>query len=169
MVGLYKIREVSQLMRALDQIITGGKRTHGEFQLTDGIMEIIEAGVRFVAYEVNNWFDCGRKEILLETNATLLDRRAVEQAFIPKTENSIVIPPVSIGENCVIRNSIVGPHVSIGRNTSIDSSVIRNSIIGGYATIEHIVLEKSVVGQDSAVRGMRRELNIGDNTEIDLG
>ena len=132
-------------------------------------MDMIEAGVQFVPLEVNNWFDCGRKEILLETNATLLDRQSRDKSLIPSTDNSIVIPPVSIGENCVIRNSIIGPHVSIGSNASIDSSVISDSIIGGYATIEHIVLEHSVVGQDSAVRGMRRELNIGDNTEIDLG
>ena len=172
MVGLYKIKEVDVLMDKLEQNINAERRTHGEFQLTDALMDMIEDGTQFVQCEVDNWFDCGRKEILLETNAMLLDRRQrdkPETMQIPEIENSVVIQPVSIGENCKICNSIIGPHVSIGSNASIDSAIIQDSIIGSYASIQQIVLHHSVVGQDTAVRGIRRELNIGDNTEIDLG
>jgi glucose-1-phosphate thymidylyltransferase len=169
MVGLYKIREVEALMHILDQNIVNEKRTHGEFQLTDALMGLIEQGALFVPCEVNNWFDCGRKDILLETNATLLDRNPPSLKSMPATKNTIVIPPVSIGENCKICNSIIGPHVSIGSNATIDAAIISDSIIGSYSTITRFVLHHSVVGQDAAIRGMQRKLNIGDNTEIDLG
>jgi glucose-1-phosphate thymidylyltransferase len=168
-VGLYKIREATQLMDSLDGIIAGEQTTHGEFQLTDGIMRMIESGTKFTTQEVNNWFDCGKKEILLETNATLLDRNPPPQDALPELTNTIVVPPVSIGKDCDICNSIIGPHVSIGNNTRINASIIRDSIIGGYTTIEEVVLHHSIVGHDAAIRGMKRSLNIGDNTEIDIG
>ena len=169
MVGLYKIAEPYMLIESLNRHIAEDSRTHGEFQLTDAIQEMIEQGARFRAHEVHGWFDCGRKDILLETNATLLDRNPQAPEDYPEMENTIIIPPVSIGKNCEICNSIIGPHVSIGNNAHIDSAVIRESIIGGYARIDQIVLHHSVVGQDASVRGMIRRLNIGDNTEIDLG
>lgn len=169
MVGLYKIAQPAMLIECLNQNIVEDKRTHGEFQLTDGIQQMIQRGALFKAFEVNTWFDCGRKDILLETNATLLDRNPPSADTYPPLENTIIIPPVSIGKNCSICNSIIGPHVSIGNDARIDSAIIRESIIGGYATIEQIVLHRSVVGQDAAIRGMIRRLNIGDNTEIDLG
>jgi glucose-1-phosphate thymidylyltransferase len=84
-------------------------------------------------------------------------------------ENTVLIPPVSIGEGCDIKNSIIGPNVSIGENTSINYSIIKNSIIGSYSNLFDIVLDNSLIGSDTAIRGESRTLNIGDNTEMDLG
>ncbi|MDX1409869.1 MAG: glucose-1-phosphate thymidylyltransferase, partial [Saprospiraceae bacterium] len=72
-------------------------------------------------------------------------------------------------KDCTICNSIIGPHVSVGDGSNIDSSIVRDSIIGSYARIREVVLHHSIVGQDAAIRGLRQSLNIGDNTEIDLG
>ena len=169
MVGLYKIKEVDLLVKTLGQQIDSEMRTHGEFQLTDALQAMISEGSKFVAHQVNNWFDCGRKEILLETNAMMLSRNPPEIPSLPNGSNSVIIPPVSLGENCNICNSVIGPNVSIGSDTTIDSAVVGNSIIGSYATIRKIVLNNSVVGQDATVTGLQRQLNIGDNTEIELG
>lgn len=169
LVGLYKINSAKELMESLDAMIREGYKTHGEFQLTDGIMRMKEQGTQFVTHEVNNWFDCGKKDILLETNAILLERNPPAQDDLPPNSNTIIIPPVSIGKDCDIRNSIIGPHVSIGNNATIRASIIQDSIIGGYTTIEEVVLHGSVVGNDASVRGTKRSLDIGDNAEIDLG
>jgi len=125
-------------------------------------------GVQFKSFKVENWFDCGRKETLLESNATLLKK------FAPVTdarlyENTVVIPPVSIGAGCTIKNSIIGPNVTIGENTVIDDSIVKNSIIGSFSNLFDIVLDESVIGSDTNLRGETRSLNIGDNTSIDLG
>ena len=168
MVGLYKIKEVNALLEGIGYNIENDIRTLGEFQLTDGLMRMIEQGVEFTTIPVNKWFDCGRKEILLETNAMLLDKEGYASSNLPNFDGTIIIHPVSIGENCVITNSIIGPHVTIGNNTQIDSSVIKESIIGSYSSISEIILNQSVVGSDASIKGWSQSLNIGDNTEIDF-
>jgi len=167
MVGLYKINEVNLLLESIGYNIENDLRTYGEFQLTDGLQRMIEQGAEFTTLPVNNWFDCGKKEILLETNAMLLKKQRYGSS-IPHFEGTIIIHPVSIGENCEIKNSIIGPHVTIGNNTVIDYSIIKDSIIGNYASIGNIVLQNSVIGSDAAIRGWSQSLNIGDNTEIDF-
>ena len=44
----------------------------GEYHLTNALQHMIEHGMEFNAFRVNNWFDCGKKETLLSTNAILL-------------------------------------------------------------------------------------------------
>jgi glucose-1-phosphate thymidylyltransferase len=169
MVGFYKILEVDLLLEVLDKKIQSNSIGEGEeYPLTNGLMSMIERGAKLTVTKVNNWFDCGRKEILLETNATLLDKEGYASSHLPTYDNSIVIHPVSIGENCKITNSIIGPHSTIGDNAVIDSAIVRNSIIGNYASLKEVVLQNSVVGNDTAITGMRQSLNIGDNTEIDF-
>ena len=168
MVGLYKIKEVRELYNALEYNIKNEVRTYDEFQLTDAIMKIIEDGAKFSTVTVNNWFDCGKKEILLETNATLLDKDGYASDDLPPYDNSIIIHPVSIGKNCKISNSIIGPHATIGDNVKISYSIVKESIIGNFASINQIVLHQSVIGSDTAIKGSSKSLNIGDNTEIDF-
>ena len=168
MVGLYKIKEVNMLIDIIDKNINENKMTHGEFQLTDGLMGMIEKGVKFTTIPVNNWFDCGKKEILLETNAKLLDKEGYASSDLPAYDNTIIIHPVSIGKDCKISNSIIGPHVTIGNNVVIDYSIVKESIIGSYASINEVVLQQSLVGSDAAITGLSQSLNIGDNTEIDF-
>ena len=71
--------------------------------------------------------------------------------------------------HCNIKNSIIGPNVAIGDDTTIDYSIIKNSIIGSFSNLFDIVLEASIIGSDTVLRGETRTLNIGDNTNIDLG
>jgi len=131
---------------------------------------MIEKGIKFHAFKVNNWFDCGKKETLLETNATLLKALAEkENNGLPQFPDSVIIPPVNIGAGCKIENSIIGPSVSIGENTTIRSSIIQNSIIGSFAVLDEVVLKSSIIGSDAYIHGMSQSLNIGDNTDIDLG
>ncbi len=168
MVGVYKIREAEQMFQCLESNIRQGLRSHGEYSLTDALDCMIKLGCRFKSFKVENWFDCGRKETLLESNATLLKKFA-PQTDSAQFENTVIIPPVSIGEGCSIKNSIIGPDVAIGDNSSIDYSIIKNSIIGSFSDLYDIVLDSSVIGSDTHLRGESRSLNIGDNTSIDLG
>ncbi|MBL7815819.1 MAG: NTP transferase domain-containing protein [Saprospiraceae bacterium] len=168
LVGLYKIHEVSDLLRGIEYNIQNDIRTNGEFQLADALQRMIDLGVKMTTVSVNNWFDCGKKEILLETNAILLQKNNTYDVDLPVFDNTIIVHPVSIGENCVITDSIIGPFVTVAANTKIDASIIRDSIIGSYSTLREIILNKSIIGSDTSIRGIRRSLNIGDNTEIDF-
>ena len=156
------------LLDVLDENIQNDIRSEQEFPLTDALMRLTEKGAKLTIKKVNNWFDCGKKEILLETNAILLDKEGYASYDLPPFDNTIIIHPVSIGAGSKISNSIIGPHASIGNNAVIDSTIVRNSIIGNYASLKEVVLQNSVVGNDTAITGMRQSLNIGDNTEIDF-
>ncbi|MCC7246413.1 MAG: NTP transferase domain-containing protein [Saprospiraceae bacterium] len=170
LVGLYKITEVNKLLKSIDYLIENDQRTIGEYQLTDALQHMVENGTQIQGIQVNNWFDCGRKEVLLETNAMLLTQRgyAGHDPNLPEFENTILIHPVAIGANCQISNSIIGPHVSIGDHAQIQNSVIKDSIIGNFTALRDVVLKHSVIGSDTSIRGMDLSLNIGDNTEIDF-
>lgn len=169
LVGIYKIKESAQLFQCLENNYMQGLRTHGEYSLTDALDCMLKMGIKFKPFKVESWFDCGRKETLLESNATLLKKfqRKIESDY--NFENTVIIPPVSIGDNCDIKNSIIGPNVTIGENTKINYSIVRNSIIGSFSNLYDIVLEASLIGSDTGLRGETRTLSIGDNTNIDLG
>jgi glucose-1-phosphate thymidylyltransferase len=169
LVGLYKIKEAKQLMLALDENIKNNLKTHEEFQLTDGIMKLVESGVSITAYTVEDWFDCGSKENLLETNAIMLSKLSAASVKKYSFENTVVISPVSIPDNCKIKNSIIGPNVSVGENTIITDSILRDVIIGSDSEIKNSVLHHSIIGSDATLKGLSQSLNIGDNTEIDFG
>ena len=169
LVGIYKIKETHLLFECVDANIKQGLRTHGEFSITDAIDCMIKKGAQFKAFKVDSWFDCGKRETLLESNATLLRKFGGSMMTSHAYENTVIVQPVRIGKGCDIRNSIIGPNVTIGENTTIDSSIIKNSIIGSYSNLFDIVLDYSIIGSDTGIRGETRTLNIGDNTDIDLG
>lgn len=165
--GLYYIRQLPALLQILDSFIREEQKSLGEFQLTDALMQLIEAGNPMVPFEVRQWFDCGQKEIVLETNAVLLKRLQPE---IPTHfSDCIILPPVSIHPEAKIKHSVIGPNVSIGAHADIENCLIKESIIGEYARLREINLAHSLIGNDSAVTGSVQSLNIGDSTEIQLG
>jgi glucose-1-phosphate thymidylyltransferase len=169
LVGLYKIKESDLMFQCLENNIREGVRSHGEYSITDALDCMIQSGIKFKAFKVENWFDCGRKETLLESNATLLKKFGGKIDEGLHFENTVVIQPVSIASGCNIKNSIIGPNVAVGENTTIDYSIIKNSIIGAYSNLFDIVLDASLIGSDTEIKGEARTLNIGDNTDIDLG
>ncbi|MCG2616524.1 NTP transferase domain-containing protein [Terrimonas sp. NA20] len=169
LVGIYKIKESQQLFQCLESNYMKGLRTHGEYSLTDALDCMLKQGVKFKPFKVETWFDCGRKDTLLESNATLLKKFDAHNTIQHQFENTVIIPPVSIGEGCDIKNSIIGPDVTIGENTRINYSIVRNSIIGSFSNLFDIVLEASIIGSDTGLKGETRTLSIGDNTNIDLG
>jgi glucose-1-phosphate thymidylyltransferase len=168
LVGLYKIKDTSFLFNCLENIITNDIKSHDEFNLTDALECMIQSGAKMKPFKVENWFDCGKKESLLESNATLLKKFGGKISEPNNFENTIFIPPVSIAEGCTITNSIIGPHVAMGENTIVTSSIIKDSIIGSFSKLYDVVLDDSLIGNDTEIKGETRSLNIGDNTEIDL-
>lgn len=167
LVGIYKLKNIPLLLKSIKYLLDNDIQTANEYHLTDALMHMIEQGEPMQAFEVDNWFDCGKKEALLEANAILLNTpkyQHLEQTY----PNTIIIPPVSIGENCQIAHSVIGPNVAIGDNTIMDRVIVCDSIIGSYSELANLVLKHSIIGNDTALRGLTQSLNIGDNTEINF-
>jgi len=169
LVGLYKLGDPEKLALALEWLMSTELRTHGEYQLTDALMHLIEQGETMTTAPVDNWFDCGRKETLLEANARLLNQPEFLEGrdFAAEFPDAVIIPPVSIGRGCRISQSIIGPNVAIGDKTIVHNTILSDSIIGSYSELRSAVMHDCIVGSDASFRGMNHSLNIGDNTEID--
>ncbi len=176
LVGVYYIRESDDLFAALDAEVANLPADGlEECTLTEALQTLIDNGTEFHAFRVDNWYDCGKKESLLSTNAVLL-RKMAEEGLFPtrlcelaaRFPDVVIVPPVHIAPGCSFQHAIIGPNVSVGENTRISRAIVRDSIIGSYAEIGDIDLHSSIVGNDAFVRGTSQSLNIGDNTEIDL-
>jgi glucose-1-phosphate thymidylyltransferase len=164
LIGLYYFKESSVLRKALEDLVRSGRTTRGEIQLTDALDIMIQQGVKFGTYEVDGWYDCGKKETMLETNRILLDRGGTARSI----EGSVLIPPVYVDDAAEIRSSVLGPHVSVSGGSVIENSIIRNSVIGSNTNIANVILSDSLVGNAVTLNGRRREVNIGDSSVIDI-
>lgn len=162
LIGLYYFSESALLKKELAALIDSGKKTRGEIQLTDALAAMMTGGVKFVPFEVREWFDCGKKETMLATNRHLL-KNAEPTPPIP---GSIVHSPVYIGEDVRVENSVIGPDVSIGSRTRIKNTILSDSIIGEDVRLDNLVIEKSIVGNNVVLKSEKKILNIGDSTQI---
>jgi glucose-1-phosphate thymidylyltransferase len=168
LVGIYKLNNLPLFLESVEFLIQNHVKTNNEYHLTDALMRLLYLGEKIKVMQVDNWFDCGRKETLLEANAILLNTgsfRPNRQLDFPQT---IIIPPVSIGKNCQIQHSIIGPNVAIGDNSYLRGAIVSNSIIGSYSELKDVVLRDSIIGNDTSLKGLVQSLNIGDNTEINF-
>jgi glucose-1-phosphate thymidylyltransferase len=161
-VGLYYFNNSQSLRKVLNEHVESGMKTRGEIQFTDALQKMIELGETFVPYEIDSWYDCGKKETMLDTNRHLLEKMNMD-GQIPGTT---IIPPVYISPGAVIKHCVLGPNVAISEGASVKYSVIRNSIIGPDAQIENVVLEDSLIGRNATVHSSSKKLNVGDSSEI---
>lgn len=169
LVGVNFIKNTELFHECLGHIIENEIKTKNEFHLTDALMAMIEKGDTFHYIEVDNWFDCGKKEIILETNRTLLQHNQyVKEKNKENITNSIIVEPVFIAQTAKISNSIIGPHVSIGEGSIVEHSILTDSIIGPNSHIDYVVLQDSLIGNDASLKGFKQSLNLGDSAEVNF-
>jgi glucose-1-phosphate thymidylyltransferase len=162
LVGLYYLLDGRQLFQAVREIIDRNITTNNEYQITDALQLMIQRGADFVPFAIDEWFDCGKPEAMLETNRKLLKNAPGARPI----EGSIIIPPVSISPSAEIVNSIIGPYVSIAERAVIHSSVIRDSVLSEGAHVTDALLESSLVGANAVIRGGFKKFDVGDSSEI---
>lgn len=161
-VGVYYIRDVKEFKKCTDEIIDRGVRTHGEIQLTDAFDLLLKKGSSLHTFPTLGWYDCGRKESMLETNRFILDR---QRANVERAGNTIV-PPVHIAEDAVISKSTIGPYVSIGKNCRISNSTIRDSILADSVQVDWSVIEDSLIGNNAELHSATGVFNLGDLSAV---
>jgi glucose-1-phosphate thymidylyltransferase len=170
-IGIYYFKEVEVLKDALQFVLDNEIINGGEYQINDGIKRMMAAGKVFKTGAVEQWMDCGNKEVTVATNAQVLDNEAARGvntiASSVVLNNATIIEPCFIGENVQLTNAVIGPHVSLGANSVIENSVIRNSIIQHETTITNAVLADSMIGSKVQYNGLARDLSLGDYTRID--
>ncbi len=162
--GVYYISDPGLLVKCLDRVVEEDIKTRGEYQLTDALQLMVDAGHEIETFPIEGWFDCGEPAALLETNRSLLAR--VEET--PKRPGSIIIPPVWIDESAAIQNSIIGPNVSVAGGAIVKDSIVRDSIVSEYAAVENLILHGSIIGDRATAQGKPASLNVGDSSQVEL-
>ena len=163
-IGLYYFKDYKALFEAIDHVVTHTKPVKGEFFLTDAMQYMIDQGKKILVEPVQGWYDCGTWEILIATNRELLQKQSKFKAF----EGSVIVPPVWIEDNVIIRSSVIGPNVSVAHGVTINNSVISESIINVHAKIDSSILTNSIVGSDAEVKGEAKKLSIGSHSVVNV-
>ncbi|MDA9360323.1 sugar phosphate nucleotidyltransferase [Flavobacteriaceae bacterium] len=169
-IGIYYFKAIEKLKAAL-QTVLDEKLTHGgEYQINDGIKRLMSAGDLFLPGEVDEWMDCGNKQITLETNSKMLGFLEAEgnEMIDPSAvlENATVIPPCYIGPNVQLKNVTLGPGVSVGTGTVIENATVTHSLIQNNSTISNATLHRAMIGNHVIFDGRFTEISLGDYTEM---
>jgi glucose-1-phosphate thymidylyltransferase len=172
LIGIYYVRDLGALDAAIkyliDNDITGVGR---EYQLTDAMDFMLKDGKVFHTATVTEWLDCGTIPALLDTTRIILGKEfggatSVDAGIEATITNSVVLPPVYIGEGASISDAVVGPFVSVEAGATIRRSVVSDSIVFGNAVVSDIVLTSSLIGRHAEVTPAPQTLNVGDHSTV---
>ena len=165
-IGIYYFKKGEDLRADLKELIDNKIMASGEYQLTTVLENLKEAGTKFTSGKVDEWLDCGNKDITVQSNSRYLGfLRENLVADSAQIENSELIAPVFIGENVKIKNSKVGPGVSIGKDGQVSDSTIKESLIQNNVTLRSVNLSNSMIGNFVKVESISGEVSLGDYSE----
>ncbi|MGB3590873.1 MAG: sugar phosphate nucleotidyltransferase [Nonlabens sp.] len=165
-IGIYYFKEIADLKKELQYVIDNNIINGGEYQINDGIKRMMSNGNVFKTGTVDEWMDCGNKNVAIETNQRMMtfmqEDASNEINCAPQLENATIIEPCVIHESVVLKDSTVGPHVSIGEGTVIHNCTITNSLIQKHSTIKNAQLDEAMIGSHVKYDGNFKKISIGD-------
>jgi glucose-1-phosphate thymidylyltransferase len=169
-IGIYYFKKGEVLKTELQNIIDNNITKSGEYQLTTALENLRNKGVKFIPGQVEEWLDCGNKDITVSTHQRVLAKSSDANFTSPEAKivNSVINNPCYIGKDAVITDSIVGPYVTVGDNTIISDCVIKNTIIQNNTKIENSCIENSMIGSNTKIVGKKLDLSIGDYNHIEI-
>ncbi len=167
-IGIYYFKNGSFLKSELQYLLDNNIKDKGEFQLTNALENMKNKGSNFVPGQVSEWLDCGNKNATVYTNKRYLEFIKEEQLVSPSAviKNSVIVPPVYVGDNAVIENCIIGPHVSLGNESNVKNSIIQNTIIQTNTQVNNANLKNSMLGNFVTLEGKADDLSVGDYNAI---
>lgn len=164
-IGIYYFKDGAYLRDELQYLIDNDIRDKGEYQITNALENMKQKGSKFAPGQVDEWMDCGNKDVTVDTNKRVLEHNKGNADLVAQSatlENANIIEPCYIGENVVIKNSTVGPHVSVGNDSVIENSTISNTIIQTEAEVKDANLTNSMIGNKARFIGGFTTVSIGD-------
>ena len=166
-IGIYYFKEGLALKASLQKVLDAKLMHGGEYQINDGIKDLMAQGKVFKTGTVNEWMDCGNKKVAVDTNTRILNflHQEQEENLVHgsvKMENSEIIAPCFIGENVTLVNTKVGPNVSIGSDCVLIDVEIDNSLVQTETEIKNTKLTDSMIGNKVKYDGKYTTVSIGD-------
>lgn len=167
-IGIYYFKEIGDLKKELQFVIDNEIINGGEYQINDGIKRLMAAGNVFKTGTVDEWMDCGNKNVAIDTNNKIMQFMITDGSDEikqePKLSNATIIEPCVIDPSVVIKDSTIGPNVSIGAHTIIENCTIKNSLIQKSSSIKNATLDEAMIGNHVKYDGDFTKISIGDYT-----
>ncbi len=169
-IGIYYFKDGLAVRKEIEYLLDNDIKEKGEYQLTNALENMKQKGAQFVPGKVNEWMDCGNKEITVETNGKVLQfthqdgENLVSSSVI--LDNSKIVEPCYIGENVKLVNTTVGPNVSLGDHSVVQNSSIKNSLIQTNTTIKNANLDNAMIGNNVEYNGEFTSISIGDYSKL---
>lgn len=163
----------------------------GEYEITDAIAALVEAGRRVEVHRMTGWWqDMGSPEGMLAANGLLLDAMpanidpgaALDQVQVQGRvviapgavlENVRLRGPLLIGPDCQIRDAYIGPYTSVGQGARIQDASVENSILLPDCRLRGIPfhLEDCLLGRGAVVEvkaGRTFTILVGDDGRLQI-
>ena len=170
-IGIYYFKDVAVLKNELQLVLDNNIVHGGEYQINDGIKQMMAKGMKFVPGKVEEWMDCGNKDVTVDTNNRMLNFLHNDGIYLidydVKQENSTIIPPCYIGKNVVLTNATIGPNVSLGDGCHVTDSTIKNSLIQTHSHIKNAHLDNAMIGNHVSFEGKFTSISIGDYSVLE--
>jgi len=170
-IGIYYFKSGETLRAELQYLLDHNVVKGGEYQLTDALENMKVKGLKFVPGKVDEWMDCGNKNVTVETNSRLLGfLHADGENLVDSSvtcEKSTIIQPCFIGENVTLINATVGPNVSLGNGCSVQNATIKNSLVQNQSTIKNANLDNAMIGSFASFDGNFTSISIGDYSVLE--
>jgi glucose-1-phosphate thymidylyltransferase len=170
-IGIYYFKSGEMLREELQYLLDNNVVKGGEYQLTDGLENMKQKGLIFVPGKVEEWMDCGNKDVTVETNSRMLGFLHADGAVMVddnvSLENSTIIPPCFIDKDVILVNATVGPNVSLGRGCHVRDSSIKNSLVQTHAHILNAKLDNAMIGNHASFDGKFTSISIGDYSVLE--
>ncbi len=170
-IGIYYFKDVAVLKNELQLVLDNNIIHGGEYQINDGIKQMMANGMKFVPGKVDEWMDCGNKNVTVETNSRMLGFLHNDGIHLVddtvKLENATIIPPCYIGKDVILINATVGPNVSLGNSCHVVNSTIQNSLIQTHTHIKNANLDNAMIGNHANFDGNFTSISIGDYSVLE--
>jgi glucose-1-phosphate thymidylyltransferase len=167
-IGLYYIRDWKLLFEGIRHVMNSPPGGAGEYYLTDAFQYMVDQGARLKVEPVHGWYDAGKPETLLETNAHVL---GTTRGRRPETvgDGVTIVEPVHVADGVTLENSEIGPNVTLSAGAVVRGSKLRHTIVGEKSRIENSELHDSLIGRDVKIRGVRGQVDLGDHSVVTIG
>ncbi|MDX1720505.1 MAG: sugar phosphate nucleotidyltransferase, partial [Salegentibacter mishustinae] len=170
-IGIYYFKDIAVLKEKLEEVLDENLMHGGEYQINDGIKKMMAEDRIFKTGTVDEWMDCGNKNVTVETNGRMLNflhqdgEKLISDSV--KITNSEITEPCYIGENVELVNAKIGPNVSVGDGTKITDAEVKNSLIQTFAEVRNAKLDNAMIGNFAKFDGNFTQISIGDYSTLE--
>jgi glucose-1-phosphate thymidylyltransferase len=161
-IGLYWLRELSELVHSIERQMNSGDMLDGEYFLADAFQQMVNKGIKLITHSVDVWQDTGKPETTLQANRYLLDH-GCDNSDQVQCPGGLIVPPCYVAPDATLENAVVGPYAAVSSGAVIRNAIVQNSLVDADAVVEDILVEGSLIGEKAQIKGRPTRLNIGNS------